>query len=176
MEFSIGLPKEITSWFLTLLKLFLGECSCLEGFLPYFDENGTLICHQKFLQGPCNEGEQYIISNEIDDFEPVCNPTNCQENETRFNETCISVPNCKSDEEFVDFPSETNVETKCVNLDLFSERTDLIGGSKSCKPGFAKNARGKCQKKSGSRKNKGKRSPTSRNNGRVRNTCCRGRK
>ena len=85
MEFSIGLLKERPGWFWTLLKLFLGECSCLEGFLPYFDENGTLICHQEFLQGPCKEGEQYIISNEIDDFEPVCNLTNCQENETRFN-------------------------------------------------------------------------------------------
>lgn len=157
----------------------IGECSCLEGFLPYFDENGTLICHQEFLQGPCNDGEQYIISNEIDDFEPVCNLTNCEENETRFNETCISVPNCKSGEEIVDFPEETNDETTCINIAIFlllEIRTDLIGGSKSCKRGFAKNARGKCQKKAGSKKNKGKRSPTSKNNGRVRNVCCNGRK
>lgn len=157
----------------------IGECSCLEGFLPYYDENGTLICHQEFLQGPCKDGEQYIISNEIDDFEPVCNLTNCEENETRFNETCIPVPNCKIDEEIVNFPSERNAETTCINIAIFlllEIRTDLIGGSKSCKRGFAKNARGKCQKKAGSKKNKGKRSPTSKNNGRVRNVCCNGRK
>ena len=120
-----------------------------------------------------------MISNEIDDFGPVCNLTNCQENEIRFNETCLSVPNCKSDEEFVDFPSETNAETTCVNLEIFlllEIRTDLIGGSKSCKPGFAKNARGNCQKTNGSKKKKGKRSPTSKNNGRTRNVCCNGRR
>jgi len=38
----------------------IGECGCMEGFLPYIEKNESFSCYQEFLQGPCSEGQQYI--------------------------------------------------------------------------------------------------------------------
>ena len=91
-------------------------------------------------------------------------PTNCDKNQTKFDKTCVSVPAC-GNEEFVQFPSETNSEAICDDLSkleqFFSERTEAIGGSKS------KNKNCKCKKPIGSKTKKGRRSPSSRNGGKI---------
>ena len=135
------------------ITFFSGECSCSEDFLPYFGEKGTLFCYQEFLQGPCDENEQYVIPNGTDEFQP----------------TCVPVPAC-GNEEFVQFPSETNSEAICVDYlhtrdvrsgGVLGERTEAIGGSKS------KDKNCKCKKPIGSRTKKGRRSPSSRNGGKI---------
>ena len=150
---------------------FSGECSCLEGFLPHFGEEGTVSCYQEFLQGPCKDGEQYVTS---DNLEFLCVPTNCEENKTRFNETCFTVPTCGS-EKFVEFPSNTTSEPKCVDLvqmESGSRTGNIIGGIRTCKDGFAKNARGECQETLESGSSRPPRAQPSRYRGNVRRTCC----
>ena len=143
---------------------FSGECSCSEDFLPHFNEEGTLFCYQEFLRGPCDENEQYEVPDWTNEFEPICVPTNCDKNQTKFDKTCVSVPAC-GNEEFVQFPSETNSEAICVDLLKSGERTEAIGGSKS------KNKICKCKKPIGSKTKKGRRSPSSRNGGKIK-VCC----
>ena len=150
-----------------MCNFFPGECSCLEGFLPHFGVEGTLSCYQEFLQGPCKEGEQYVTSDEL---EFLCVATNCEENKTRFNETCMTVPTCGTGK-FVEF--ETNSEPKCVDLAQFKVRSTIIGGSRtSCQEGFAKNEKGICQKQRESGSSRPLRSQPSAFKGNMRRTCC----
>ena len=91
-------------------------------------------------------------------------PTNCDKSQTKFDETCVSVPTC-GNEKFVQFPSETNSEAICVDLSKLGERTEAIGDKKST------NKICKCKKPIGSKTKKGRRSPSSRNGGKIK-VCC----
>lgn len=147
----------------------IGDCGCSKGFLPHFDENEKLSCYQEYLQGPCAEDEQYVLSGEENGFKPICKPTNCDApNKTRYKNTCFTVPVCKN-EEWVEF----KVETKEARCKLMLGVRGLIGGQKSCKKGQKRNARGECKKTIKGNKGKGKRSPSSYGGGkRLRQICC----
>ena len=112
----------------------------------------------------CNENEQYQVPNWTNEFEPICVPTNCDKNQTKFDETCVSVPTCEN-EKFVQFPSETNSEALCVDMSKLGERTEAIGDKKST------NKICKCKKPIGSKTKKGRRSPSSRNGVKIK-VCC----
>ena len=114
-----------------------GECGCSKGFLQHFDEHQQLSCYQEYLQGPCSDGQQYVLSNEENDFKPICKPTNCDApNKSRYKDACFTVPVC-GNEEIVDFDVETNE----ANCKLMLGVRSLIGGRKSCKKGQRKDAR-----------------------------------
>ena len=53
------------------------------------------------------------------ELEPICVPTECDKNETRFMDICFPVPNCK-DEEFVRFIWNTN-KAECAKGQLISK-------------------------------------------------------
>merc|ERR1712008_547452 len=82
------------------------------------------------MGGPCPRGRQFILPENSKELEPICPPTECDKNETRFMDICFPVPNCK-DEEFVRFIWNTN-KTECDTLNS---------------DGYSKDARGNCQKK-----------------------------
>jgi len=144
--------------------------------------NGTNTCYQEYLQGPCPKGRQFILPENSKELEPICMPTECDKNETRFMDICFPVPICK-DEEFVRFIWNTN-KTECDTLNsdglgvFFDLRQpDLIGGIRSCPKGYSKDARGNCQKKLEKRdKTKKKRTTVNYGRGRnIRGVCCPGR-
>ena len=159
-------------WLKFRCVFFSGECSCLEGLLPHIGEEDTLSCYQEFLQGPCKDGEQYVTSGDLD---TLCEPTNCEENKTRFNETCFTIPTC-GNEKFVEFPLNTNSEPKCVDLaqmDTGSRTGSIIGGRKApCKDGFAIGPSGNCEKLLQSGSSRPMRSQPSKSKGNLRCTCC----
>ena len=132
-----------------------GQCGCMEGFLLHIETNGSISCHQEFLQGPCGEGQQYILPDDSQDLEPVCIPTDCEKDETRFFNSCVKVPICDS-HDFVKFESETNT-SRCENLNqifITSVRIDLFTGRKTdCEEGYGKGAKGDCVKKINNERN-----------------------
>ena len=96
-------------------------------------------------------------------------PTNCEDkNQIRYNDVCITVPKC-GDNQGVKFPSEKHPEATCKNG--LGERSDLIGGAKSCQPGKKKDSKGQCRKTIDQKNTKNKRtSPQLK--GAVGNECC----
>jgi hypothetical protein len=97
----------------------IGKCGCIEGYLQHFHKNGTYSCYQEYLQGPCPIGRQFILPENSKELEPICVPTECDKNETRFMDICFPVPNCK-DEEFVRFIWNTN-KAECAKGQLISK-------------------------------------------------------
>ena len=133
-----------------------------------------LTCFQEFLRGPCEEGDQYINVQEEDSVEPKCLPTNCDnKNQIRYQDVCVTIPKCKENQG-IKFASEKDLEPVCVDGLGVGDRTQLISGSKSCKPGKRFDARGNCKKTVGSKKNRKKRKGTSRRRTNVREYCCKG--
>ena len=113
----------------------------MKGFLQFFDENKSLSCYQEYLQGPCKNGEQYILSDEKDNFKPICAPTNCDNNETRYNGTCFPVANCDKTDKSVVFNIFSKTSS-CQNIDFISTRlNNLIGGVRQCPQGQRKDSR-----------------------------------
>merc|ERR1712062_564694 len=122
----------------------VGKCECADNYLPHFDQDGNLNCYQEFLRGPCKEGEQYNPVETKYSFEPKCMPTNCEDkDQIRYNGVCITVPKCGQNQG-VKLPSEKDTEATCKNG--LGERSDLIGGAKSCQPGKKKDSKGQCRK------------------------------
>ena len=144
----------------------------MPGFLPHFDKNEVLSCFQEFLQGPCPDGEQFTLSGEENDFEIICEPTNCDANESRVNNTCIPIPVCKSDEK-VKFNKKSD-GAKCVKLSGTSLRGNVVGGgATSCSGGRRKDGRGNCVNPAKTGGNNGKRSSARYGGGkRIRDYCC----
>ena len=147
----------------------------MSGFLSHFDGNGVLSCFQEFLQGPCPDGKQFILSDEENDFEIICEPTNCDANESRVNNTCIPIPVCKSDEK-VKFNKKSD-GAKCVKLS--GNRTSLFsgnlvgGGISSCPKGEKKDGRGNCKATVKAGGKNGKRSPAGYGGGKtLAQHCC----
>jgi len=175
-----------------------GECYCIEGFLPYIEKNESVSCYQEFLQGPCDQGQQYTFPDEdTQDFEePVCVPTDCKSNEILYEDQCIPVPTCKDPLDYVKFENSTmvpntmeavkfedstmvpnKIEAKCGRIGFeIGTRGNLISGQVRCAEGKRKDARGRCKKGVGSkRRNKKRRQAITYGLGRnVRNVCCKG--
>jgi len=175
-----------------------GECYCMEGFLPYIEKNESVSCYQEFLQGPCDQGQQYTFPDEdTQDFEePVCVPTDCKSNEILYEDQCIPVPTCKDPLDYVKFENSTmvpntieavkfedstmvpnTIEAKCGRIGFeIGTRGNLISGQVRCAEGKRKDARGRCKKGVGSkRRNKKRRQAITYGRGRnVRNVCCKG--
>jgi len=155
-----------------------GECDCIEGFLPYIEENESVSCYQEFLQGPCPQGQEYSFPDEdTQDIKPACIPTGCENGEILYENQCIPAPTCE-DPNFVQFQMNRNtsvITTTCVHLTL-GGRTQLISGIKRCGPGKRLDARGNCKKGVGfKRKNKRRRQAITYGRGRnVRDICCNG--
>merc|ERR1711962_367166 len=153
-----------------------GECDCMEGFLPYIEENESVSCYQEFLQGPCPQGQEYSFPDEdTQDLEPSCIPTDCKSGEILYVNQCIPAPDCK-DPNYVQFDKKENssmIVTTCVHPTL-GHRTQLISGIKRCGPGKRLDARGNCKKGVGfKRKNKRRRQAITYGRGRnVRDICC----
>ena len=134
---------------LTSTYIFSGECSCSQRYLQYFHKNGSHSCYQEYLQGPCTEGHQLILPDEgTKNFEPICVPTNCGKNETRFLDICFPIPNCESNE-FVKFLWQTNT-TQCELKEPieipFRRGGSVVGGQETCPKGYSK-VFGNCKKK-----------------------------
>ena len=151
----------------------------MPGFLSHFDTNGVLSCFQEFLQGPCPDGQQFILSDEQNDFEIVCVPTNCNTKESRVENICIPVPVCESDDQMVKFDLKSN-EAKCVSLSGTSLRgSNLLGGGiTSCGEGKKKDGRGECKATVTSAGENGNHSPEKRSSATygggktIRDVCC----
>jgi len=155
-----------------------GVCDCMEGFLPYIEKNESFSCYQEFLQGPCPQRQQYTFPDEdTQDFEPVCVRTDCESNEIRYMDKCIPVPICKDPQDHVRFLTKkdgTGIKADCDHLHL-GTRGDLISGQKRCRSGQRLDARGRCKKGVGRRRNKKRRQTITYGRGRnVRNVCCTG--
>ena len=79
-----------------------GECACQEDYLPYKDKRGFLYCYQEYLQGPCQEGQQFIQPDiapaGVTNVKPVCVPTDCGKDEIRYQGNCFPVVKCNSSE------------------------------------------------------------------------------
>jgi len=81
-------------------------------FLICNDENGTLVCYQEFLRGPCKEGEQFNLIETQFHFEGKCVPTNSDnKDQIQYNETCVTIPECKK-YQGIKLPSEKDLEAK----------------------------------------------------------------
>ena len=132
------------------------------------------MCYQEYLQGPCKEGEQYILSGKNDNFKPICAPTNCDKNETRFNGICFPLLNCDQFEHPDDIGT-FNLETKTTSCS-FGKRTgggNLIGGIDQCPKGERKDDRRDCKKTYSSGNRQNRHSPTRYGGGRrLRDVCC----
>ena len=102
---------------MVLFSLLSGECGCIKGFLQHFNKNESLTCYQEYLQGPCQEGEQYILSGEKDNFKPICAPTNCENNETRYKDICFPFLNCEQFEHPDDIVT-FNLKTKTTSCNM----------------------------------------------------------
>jgi len=155
----------------------IGECGCMEGFLPYIEKNESFSCYQEFLQGPCSEGQQYIKpDDDIPDFEPTCVPTDCKKDETKYIGSCVPVPICDNQEDyvlFVDNLTTNTTTTRCEHLHL-GQRGDLIGGSKHCRTGYRLDSRGNCKKtiQNGGRRNVRRQTITYGRGRNIRRVCC----
>ena len=108
-------------------------------------------------------------------------PTNCDKNETRFNDICFPLLNCEQFEhpdDIVIFNLETNTTSCSFGKTPFGSLGirnggNLIGGINQCPKGEKKDARGDCKKTYSGGNRKNRRSPTSYGGGRrLRNVCC----
>jgi hypothetical protein len=130
------------SVFLTTL-FYLGECVCTIGNLPFFDHRGHMWCYQEFLQGPCQEGQQFILPNDNTntDSEPICVPTDCPKDQVRYEDTCIPVITCSA-KEAVMFNVKKH-SSECIEEQLAIRQ--IISVPKSCKDGESLDRRYICQ-------------------------------
>ena len=120
-----------------------GECGCKPGFLSHVNERGFVSCYQEYLQGPCQEGQQYILPTtdlENPDSEATCVPTDCPANQVRYKNVCIPVSACAQPTEIVVFNAE-DLSSKCE--EDFGLR-GLIDTVDQCKENQIKNLRNKC--------------------------------
>ena len=137
-----------------------GQCVCMEGFLLHTETNGSFSCYEEFLQGPCGDGQQYILTD--DSEEPICVP--CPEGQQYIIRDDSDEPDC--------VPITVQLKTRLLGIDSFS------GKRKKCMEGYGKDGRGNCVKKIiNNRKNliRPLRSATIARNGRRRNLrriCC----
>ena len=107
--------------------------------MSYENENGFIQCYQEYLQGPCQEGQQFILPDfEDPDLEPTCIPTDCPNNQVRYLNICIPVKTCEP-QEVVVFNAEETSATCADNLSL-----RLISAEIHCKDGQIKNGIGEC--------------------------------
>ena len=92
-----------------------GECRCFDdnlpgGFLPFNDST----CYQEYLQGPCDNGQQYIRISEVNQ----CVPTHCPEDHVLYEDTCIPHDGCSSTPNPLVTFDVTNQTSRCDSLDV----------------------------------------------------------
>ena len=125
--------------------LSLGECTCLDGFLPNIEKNHTLDCYQEHLKGPCNNNEKFELSEDG----PNCIKNYCPPNETEINGICVRTANCPSDEYVkFDLNEERSFCDKLSNLHF--ENRQVLVVPKKCSGQTRENVNGNCQNLSNS--------------------------
>ena len=109
-----------------------------------------LECHQEFLQGPCQEGQQFILpSDEVIEeaaaeiIRPACVPTDCDKDQVRFQDTCISVVPCEEDSQVVFFDKDTS-SSKCKDKNDLGLRQGLFNTPVTCKRNEIMTVRNRC--------------------------------
>ena len=89
-------------------------------FIRHYDSKGNLSCHQQYLQGPCQDGQE-LIQPQLEEGETeiknsVCIPTDCGPNQIHImNNKCVDVIQCAEDEDlFLDL-TENHEKTTCMS-------------------------------------------------------------
>ena len=99
---------------------FLGECDCSMNFIRHYDSQGNLSCHQQYLQGPCQDGQE-LIQPQLEEGETeiknsVCIPTDCGPNQIHImNNKCVDVIQCSEDEDLLLDLTENHEKTTCIS-------------------------------------------------------------
>ena len=74
------------------MYIYVGECDCIRGFVPYPDDRGFPVCYQESLRGPCDDGKHLVsfadadddeLPESVNDFGTACVASNCTDNKVR---------------------------------------------------------------------------------------------
>ena len=89
-------------------------------FIRHFDTQGVLSCHQQYLQGPCQDGQE-LIQPQLEEGETeiknsVCIPTDCGPNQIHImNNKCVDVIQCAEDEDIYLDLTKDDEKTTCMS-------------------------------------------------------------
>ena len=103
------------------------------------DEKGFVKCYQEYLQGPCQNGQQFILPDlDNPELEPTCVPTDCPNGQVKYKNNCIPVQTCPLATDIVIFNSE-DLTSECTSV-----ASRIIDAENFCKDGQVKNSFGEC--------------------------------